>query len=210
MPPKKIARTKPQKRIDVKQKETIAKKEEVKEKVPHYLEIKVSTIEKAGLGLFAIQNLQKDQIIGEYEGELISVTEADNRKDKNYQIFVEQGQKTNLGFVIDAKNAGNYTRFINHACFQDEQNVKFISDGHKVQIITIKEVKAGTELLIHYSRGMNLCLCFERYAIMYQTGQMKKCEFIDICIRQGIKESQYLELFDKLDQIRHENENKLK
>jgi hypothetical protein len=202
MPPKR-ERTKPQRKVreEIKGNEEKKADEEIKGiKVPEYLEIKTSTIEKAGLGLFTLANLKKDQIIGQYEGDLLTIKEADAQPDQNYQIFVDRG-KNEKGFVIDAKNAGNYTRYINHACFQDEQNVKFMSDGTRVSIVTMKPILAGTELLIHYSRGMNLCLCFERYALMYQTGQMKRSEFIDICKRQSIPESEYIELINKLDTI---------
>jgi hypothetical protein len=168
--------------------------------VPAHLELKPSTIEAAGLGLFAAQDLQKDQIIGQYEGEVLDVKTADQRAEQNYQIFVEAAGKP--GFVIDARNSGNYTRFINHACFSDEQNVMFASDGVKVMIIALKPIRAGSELMIHYSRGMNLELCFERYAIMYQTGQMKRSEFMEICAKQGLSEDKCSTLLTQLDAIR--------
>ena len=78
------------------------------------LKINKSLIENAGLGIFAEENIENDEIIGEYSGELISENEA-NRRGYFYD-FQEHSFIFNIDSVysIDATYFGNKTRYINH------------------------------------------------------------------------------------------------
>jgi hypothetical protein len=78
-----------------------------------------------GFGLYAGQDIEKDDIIGEYTGEVISVEESARREiiyeyEKNMYLF-----KLNRKQDVDATFMGNKLRFINNAN-QNLTNCKYI------------------------------------------------------------------------------------
>jgi SET domain-containing protein len=81
-----------------------------------------STIANIGLGLFAGEDLKKNQLICTYAGEII---------DSEIEIFRESLTQTNdfynfalaAGESIDSRFIGNRSRFINHGNSGDENIV---------------------------------------------------------------------------------------
>lgn len=119
-------------------------------------------------GLFARENIPKDMIIGFYTGEFISAEENVRRLDDffyHFDIYPHEHEKNfkkrgvkeeNAPATIDAKKAGNETRFINHSCepnctsekvdpFQ-RINPLFVV----VMIYSKRNIAAGEELTLNY------------------------------------------------------------
>lgn len=96
------------------------------------------------LGLFAAESFECDELVCNYEGEVISSAEADERaKQKDFQYVM----KINEQWCIVGKN---YARFIN--CTNSSANVYYVfnSKTQKTQVRTSRPIKAGEELLADY------------------------------------------------------------
>ncbi|KAI0341330.1 SET domain-containing protein [Trametopsis cervina] len=108
---------------------------------------------KYGLGTFAGQNIHKGTFLGEYVGELMwsdshGIQEMEQKHTNlNYTFTVNNTQN------IDAFNAGNETRYLNHAK-GDEANVEAsisIVNGHqRIGFFARKQIRNSTELLLDY------------------------------------------------------------
>jgi hypothetical protein len=102
-----------------------------------------------GHGIYANQKIQKDDLIGEYTGEFMFDRRRDTL-DSGYLI----GGYSRLGrfkWHIDARNNGNYTRFINHSC---DPNIKltqtFFGGQYRGLVIAAKDIKLGEQVLMNY------------------------------------------------------------
>lgn len=110
-----------------------------------------------GLGVFARKNIPKGTWIGLYCG-------LKTIKDPEYLNYTYRGVKDCLNLDIDAKNCGNFTRFINHADHPwryDElepelsyanisANIRSVNGHHFILFIADQEIKAGEQLLVDY------------------------------------------------------------
>lgn len=107
-----------------------------------------------GFGLYAGQDIKKDDIIGEYTGEIISVEESGRRAiiyeyEKNMYLF-----KLNKKQEVDATYMGNKLRFINNAnknltnCYP---KVLLCNTVFRVALYASVDIKAGTEFFFHYN-----------------------------------------------------------
>jgi len=119
-----------------------------------------------GKGLFAKCFIEKDTVIGEYTGELI--TEEEERRRINIynalhlSSYIYETEKP--GLLIDAGPMGNHTRFINHSCNDDNCAVfmEIIDGVPKIWVVAIKDIQQGQELFLNYGKSYfeNLeCLC---------------------------------------------------
>ena len=112
----------------------------------HLIEARNSKIH--GRGVFAIAPIKKGVRILEYLGERISHAEADRRytlkgDDDGHTFLFIASNRT----VIDAGVGGNEARFINHSC---DPNCETVSEGSRVFIEAIKNIKPGEELGYDY------------------------------------------------------------
>ncbi len=109
------------------------------------LELRKSTI--AGTGCFALEDIKKDAMIGEYTGEIITDEEANNRYDESpmeetYLFSIEGGK------CIDATNETHAVKYINHCC---DPNCEADEDETgRVFYTALKDIKAGEELTVDY------------------------------------------------------------
>lgn len=104
------------------------------------------------LGLFATQNWNQFDVIGEYCGE---VYDGDGGSD--YATFLEdRDAKYSLG--VDAKKEGNECRFINHyeGIAEDSPNVvmkiAYVEELPRVMVVCRKDIEEGEEFLFQYSK----------------------------------------------------------
>lgn len=98
----------------------------------------------AGLGLFADEDIPKDQLIIEYTGERISSKEAD-RRGGLYLFTVTDS------LVIDGKGRGNNARYINHAC-KPNAEAEHDEEVDGIFIRASKNIKAGEEITYDYGK----------------------------------------------------------
>ena len=118
-----------------------------------------------GFGLYAGQYIEKDDIIGEYTGELLSTEESNRRAEiyeyeKNMYLF-----KLNRRQEVDATHMGNKLRFINNAnqnltnCYP---KVLLCNTVFRVALYASTDIKAGTEFFFHYNYAAELTKHFKQ------------------------------------------------
>jgi SET domain-containing protein len=97
---------------------------------------------KAGLGLYALEDIPKGQFIIEYIGEVISNDEADRRLGR-YLFELNKKQ------TLDGSSRKNIARYINHSC---RPNCEVDIKKGKVLISARKKIQAGEELNYDYGK----------------------------------------------------------
>lgn len=102
---------------------------------------------KIGYGVFADAPITAGQFIGEYTGTVQKINFSKKSGDFDYAWgFMRSGK-----LVINAKKAGNFTRFINHG---NNPNVKMIyvacNNRWHLAYVAIKDIKKGEQLLANY------------------------------------------------------------
>jgi SET domain-containing protein len=103
-----------------------------------------------GYGVFAEEDIPGGAFLGEYTGVIRKRRRRRDRKN-DYCFEYTIGDWVYNPFIIDAKEQGNFTRFINHS---QEPNVESLS-VHANEIMHIifvaqEPIKAGQELRYHY------------------------------------------------------------
>lgn len=111
--------------------------------------------ELVGNGLVAGQYIAPGTIIGEYSGTIVKVAPTMNNETKDNTYFAPYSTDVVPGsemFVIDAKMAGNPTRFINHS--DDNSNAAWVPvfDGKKFRLIVVatKAIPKCKQILLKY------------------------------------------------------------
>ncbi|KAF2905274.1 hypothetical protein ILUMI_00894 [Ignelater luminosus] len=109
--------------------------------------------ETKGWGIRTLRNIAKGTYVCEYIGEVIADTEADRREDDSY-IF-DLDNKDSESFCIDAKQYGNFTRFINHSCEPNLIPIRVFIEHHDLRFPRIaffanRDITAEEELSFDY------------------------------------------------------------
>ncbi len=98
----------------------------------------------AGLGLFAAEDITKDQLIIEYTGERITDDEANIRGGRYLFAVTDK-------LVIDGKHHGNKARYINHAC-KPNAEAEHDEEDDRIYIRACKKIKSGEEITYDYGK----------------------------------------------------------
>lgn len=108
-----------------------------------------------GYGLYSRVEIQSGEFIGEYTGEVISISEGDRRGAMYHVLNQEYLFVINKGQEIDASNNGNKMRFMNNSQREEIINVEpkklFCSGLVRVGLFARRDIKAGEELLYNYN-----------------------------------------------------------
>lgn len=111
--------------------------------------------ELVGNGLVAGQYIAPGTIIGEYSGEIVKVAPLATIESIDNTYFAPYSRDeipNNEMFVIDAKKAGNPTRFFNHS--DDNSNAVWVPvfDGEKFRLVVAatKPIPDGNQILLKY------------------------------------------------------------
>ena len=116
------------------------------------LEVKKSTIPGAGQGLFTKVFIKKGTRIVEYKGRLTTWKEVENDYKNGYIYSI------NSKDVIDAKTykkaLGRYANDASGVVRKKgiPNNSQYVSDGLKIFIEAIKNIPAGSEILVAYGK----------------------------------------------------------
>lgn len=121
--------------------------------LPRVVIVRVNNM--VGNGLIAGQYIAPGTIIGEYSGVIAKVAPIATNESMDNTYFAPYSTDEVPGsemFVIDAKKAGNPTRFINHS--DDKSNAVWVPvfDGEKFRLIvaTTKAIPNGKQILLKY------------------------------------------------------------
>lgn len=98
----------------------------------------------AGLGLFAEEDIPKEQLIIEYTGERITEDEA-NERGGQYLFSVTDN------LTIDGTGRENTARYINHSCHPNAE-AEHDEDEDRIFIRACKKIKAGEEITYDYGK----------------------------------------------------------
>jgi SET domain-containing protein len=104
-------------------------------------EVKVKRA-SAGLGLFAMEDIEKGQLIIEYTGERITQDQANTRGGK-YLFEVTDN------LVIDGTKRKYIARYINHAC-KPNAEAEHDEEDDRIYIRAKKYIQTGQEITFHY------------------------------------------------------------
>ncbi len=109
-------------------------------------EIRTSTIEGAGQGLFAKQCIQEEDTIGYYTGEVIT-EKAFHDPDRPFSAYVLWVSRQHI--IIGEGPLSNYTRYINHS---DEPNAFLVvsSRWKSARFEALREIEPGEEIFFNY------------------------------------------------------------
>lgn len=116
-----------------------------------YPEVKIQFVDdQIQYGVFADQNIRPRQFVGEYTGVVRKRTKS-LIKYNNYCLRYPISLDDPKEFVIDAKHAGNFTRYINHS---DEPNLEiigiYISPFLRIIFRSLEPIAKGEQLTFDY------------------------------------------------------------
>ena len=96
----------------------------------------------SGLGMFALESLEKDEELLEYVGPHVDLKEADRLKNR-YLFTINENE------FINGAARENKARYFNHAC---KPNAEAIQNGKRIYIHAKKKIKAGEEITFDYGK----------------------------------------------------------
>ena len=131
-----------------------------------------------GHGVFATQNISKNQKIIEYIGEKVTRSEGNKRSEKRISKYLNSNKtgsvyifELNRHYDIDGSPLYNKARYINHSC---NPNCEVDIVNGKIWISSIKQIKKGTELSYDYGYAFDkqdykdhICKCGAKNCIGY-------------------------------------------
>ena len=112
------------------------------------LDIKPSNIKNGGNGLFSLQNIPNETMIGYYVGDILSgnnkVTDYSFQISKKYFIDAKEFPRCFIAMINDAKNS----QFVNNCEFRIIE--KKLKKNNKICLYSIKDIKRSDELFASY------------------------------------------------------------
>ncbi|SPJ75930.1 related to histone-lysine N-methyltransferase [Fusarium torulosum] len=144
-----------------------------------YANVSVIKTEKKGFGLRADSNLQANDFVFEYIGEVINEPTFRRRMIQ----YDEEGIKhfyfmsLNKSEFVDATKKGNYGRFCNHSCNPNCYVDKWVvGDKLRMGIFASRKIQSGEELVFNYNvdrygADPQPCYCGEPNCVGYIGGK---------------------------------------
>ena len=119
-----------------------------------YLYADESQIPNAGKGLYTSIDIEKDEIISKFVGEILSDSEADRRaKDGDDDYFMNLPS----GEILDCKLTDCFAKYANDAegIPSGFKNNAFISmdDDDNVVLVAKRDISAGEEIFVGYGKN---------------------------------------------------------
>ncbi|KAI9703398.1 MAG: hypothetical protein M1820_005870 [Bogoriella megaspora] len=111
-----------------------------------------------GFGLYAGEAVRKDELIGEYIGELISREEGDRRGIVAHHLLTDYLFTLTKGQDIDGSIAGNKIRFVNHSKSKTTRNcvprILLCNTAVRIGLFAIRDIAVGEELFFDYKMSV--------------------------------------------------------
>lgn len=112
--------------------------------------------EQIGHGAFADEDIEQWQMVGEYTGIVIEKFKSQDI-DSSYSwtlLAPEFYRNETQIFYVNAKKAGNFTRFINHSSYPNVIPLfVYSSDAWHLIYIAVRPIKKDEQLLVDYGQG---------------------------------------------------------
>lgn len=118
--------------------------------IPHSIEVFITR--DKGWGVRAKTEIKSGSFIIQYVGDVLSGREFRNRTDTKYSDDTHHyGMHLVAGYVIDARDMGNESRFINHSCQPNCNVQKWVVKGLPcMAIFAVRNIPKGEEITIDY------------------------------------------------------------
>lgn len=121
------------------------------------VEVRMSLIPNAGLGMFALEDIPKDSVIATYGGRLVDYQEA-RYLSPEYSVDFELGKGSKLVGDDALEDLGIYANAIHPLNKDLKQNARFclkskvyLQDGRgRYDILARRDIKAGEEIVVSY------------------------------------------------------------
>lgn len=115
-----------------------------------YLYVEKSQIPNAGKGLFTAIDIEKNEIIAVFKGEILDEDEEEKRKDKNEYFVVLLN-----GLVMDSKYTDCFAKYANDAECKFKTKFKnnaiiTINFENEPCLVATKKIKDGEEIFVSY------------------------------------------------------------
>jgi SET domain-containing protein len=116
----------------------------------------------SGWGFYTAETLAPGQYVNEYLGEVIVTAEYEKRFEdfKSKQACDLYFASLGSELYIDARNAGNATRFINSSCTPNCKMQKMHDcrvRSSRLGFFALREIAKGEELTFSYNFSFTLC-----------------------------------------------------
>ena len=122
---------------------------------PPGVEVRPSTIEGAGDGLFALRNFVTGEVLGDYSGERRNFLWMLQNENTGYVMCFGLNDYVDACVAFDCPG-----RYVNDT-FDGRRNARFVRASGRAQVVAIKPISAGQEVFAAYgdqyweSRGVN-------------------------------------------------------
>ena len=121
-----------------------------------------------GAGLFAAEDIEKNELIDQYVGEVIEKEEVERRSTINIPFERNYAFELDDFYDIDATRYGNKMRYINHSSFGYEncyaRNV-IVRGNTEILFYAKRNITKGEEIYLDYH--MNNCTWLNKYNRLY-------------------------------------------
>lgn len=147
--------------------------------------VELTEYDGKGVGIRALQSIQKHQPLGEYVGEILH-PRGTKDPEATYGLSISAPNDSyEIVGIISARQYGNWTRYLNHSC---DPNTEFatmlIGQKQRALIKTLRDVAIFEELTVHYGHDYWIhrdfrCRCGSsdcQFATLGQVEKLRKLE----------------------------------
>ncbi|KAF0694479.1 Aste57867_14647 [Aphanomyces stellatus] len=124
--------------------------------LPRHARVQVFKHKSKGWSLRATTPIPAQTFVGEYVGRLVG-TQAMDRSSTYIVSIREEAEDMIWRTNVDARDVGNFTRFINHACVPNARWDTYRGDGPaastfcpRIHVLSLRDIHAGEEITVDY------------------------------------------------------------
>ncbi len=116
--------------------------------------VKIQYVSKeVGFGVFAAKKITKGSVVGEYTGKIKTIVRIEKEDPKQEYSFIFDKKSIYDAYGLDARNQGNFARFMNHKPDRDanvESGIYYNQTGPHILLIAKENIKKNEQLFFDY------------------------------------------------------------